>query len=69
MIIVSTTGYLVSLLGSYIVRNNDATILHHIMRKNIEDIRSWVRDDDILVLDRGFRDSLDCMEEMCMETG
>lgn len=64
MIIVSTTGYFVSVLGPYIARNNDATILNHIMHSNLEDIRSWVQEEDIFVVDRGFRDSLDCLEQM-----
>lgn len=64
MIIVSTTGYFVSVLGPYIARNNDATILNHIMRSKLEDIRSWVQEDDICVVDRGFRDSLDYLEQM-----
>ncbi|XP_056011994.1 uncharacterized protein LOC125671681 [Ostrea edulis] len=64
MIIVSTTGYFISVLGPYLARNNDATILNHIMRSNIEDIRSWVNENDIFVVDRGFRDSLDYLQEM-----
>ncbi|XP_056002877.1 uncharacterized protein LOC130049408 isoform X1 [Ostrea edulis] len=64
VIIVSTTGYFISVLGPYLARNNDATILNHIMRSNIEDIRNWVNENDIFVVDRGFRDSLDYLQEM-----
>ncbi|XP_062596569.1 uncharacterized protein LOC134258027 [Saccostrea cucullata] len=64
MIIVSTTGYFVSVLGPYIARNNDATILNQIMHCNIEDIRNWVKEEDIFVVDRRFRDSLDYLEEI-----
>jgi hypothetical protein len=61
MVIVSSTGYFVSVLGPYIARNNDASILNHILKKNIEDIhvQGWVHEDDVFVVDRGFRDSLD----------
>ncbi|XP_062599343.1 uncharacterized protein LOC134260823 [Saccostrea cucullata] len=64
LVIVSTTGYFVSVMGPYIAKNNDATILNHVMKTNIEDICNWVREDDIFVIDRGFRDSLDYLEQM-----
>lgn len=51
-------------MGPYIAKNNDATILNHVMKTNIEDICDWVREEDIFVIDRGFRDSLDFLEEM-----
>lgn len=40
MVIVSTTGYFISVIGPYFAKDNDATILNHIMESNIEDIRS-----------------------------
>lgn len=64
LVIVSTTGYFISVMGPYIAKNNDATILNHVMKTNIEDICNWVREEDIFVIDRGFRDSLDFLEEM-----
>lgn len=64
MIIVSTTGHFVPVMGPYLARNNYASILTHIMKSNIEDIRNWVQEDDIFIVDRGFRDSLDYLEEL-----
>jgi hypothetical protein len=64
MVIVSTTGYFVSVVGPYIAKNNDASILNHIMKQNVEDIRNWVQGDDIFVVDRGFRDSLEYLEQL-----
>lgn len=64
MVIVSTTGYFISVLGPYFATNNDASILNHIMKSNVEDIRTWVAEDDIFVVDRGFRDSLVYLEEL-----
>ncbi|CAC5397903.1 unnamed protein product [Mytilus coruscus] len=40
-------------------KNNDANILTHIIKRNIEKITDWLQEDDILIVDRGFRDSLD----------
>ena len=38
MVIVSTSGYYISVLGPYLARNNDASILNHIMKTNKEDV-------------------------------
>ncbi|XP_061177700.1 uncharacterized protein LOC133186476 [Saccostrea echinata] len=64
LVIVSTTGYFVSVMGPYIAKNNDATILNHAMKTNIDDICNLVKEEDIFVIDRGFRDSLDYLEQM-----
>ena len=66
MIIVSTTGYYVSVLGPYFAdaKNNDASILNHIMNNNIEEIKDWVKPSDIFVVDRGFRDSVALLKDL-----
>lgn len=64
MVIVSTSGYFLSVLGPYFAKDNDASILTHIMRSNLEDIRNWVEEDDVFIVDRGFRDSLTYLEEL-----
>ncbi|CAF2218429.1 unnamed protein product [Rotaria magnacalcarata] len=60
MVAVTTTGYIVSVLSPFFSdnSNNDASILKHIMINNYDDILQWVEENDIMVLDRGFRDSL-----------
>lgn len=47
--------------GSYIVRNNDASILNHKLQANIKLIRNWAKKDDIV--GRGFRDYLTGFED------
>ncbi|KAK3095980.1 hypothetical protein FSP39_021599 [Pinctada imbricata] len=66
MVITTTTGYYVSILGPYFAdsKNNDASILTHILKSNVEDIRNWVEKDDTFVVDRGFRDSLTLLEDL-----
>lgn len=54
LIIVSTTGFYLSVMGPYLARNNDASILKHVMKSNIEDICNCMEKDDIFVVDRGF---------------
>ncbi|KAH3728095.1 hypothetical protein DPMN_054042 [Dreissena polymorpha] len=47
MIVVSTTGYIISILGPYLAdgKNSDANILKHIINQNTEDfkVRSYIR--------------------------
>ena len=69
MVIVSTSGYYVSVLGPYFAdsQNNDASILKHIINTNTEEIKNWMKPSDIFVVDRGFRDSIDLLEELGMQ--
>ncbi|CAC5404606.1 unnamed protein product [Mytilus coruscus] len=66
MVFVTTSGYIVSVIGPYMGdgKNNDANILTHIIKRNIEKITDWLQKDDILIVDRGFRDSLDLLNEL-----
>ena len=66
MVIVTTTGYVLTVLGPYFAdqRNNDASILTHMMTKNVENVKEWIQEDDVFVVDRGFRDSLDLLEDL-----
>jgi hypothetical protein len=66
MVMVTTTGYVVAVFGPFFsdFHNNDASILKHIMLNNYEDILTWIRDGDIMILDRGFRDSLGVLKAL-----
>lgn len=66
MVMVTTTGYFVSILGPYLAdrSNNDASILSHIINSNAESIRSWLSEDDIFIVDRGFRDALPLLDDL-----
>ena len=64
MVVVTSTGHFVTIMGPYLARNNDASILNHMFQRNIEDIKAFVQEDDVLVIDRGFRDSVSYLEEM-----
>ena len=63
MVVVATTGQFVAILGPFITRNNDASILNYMLKCNINDINGFVKDSDIFVVDRGFRDSLTLLED------
>ena len=70
MLVVTTTGYIVSCMGPYFAgyKNNDAEITKHIMYNNKENIGEWLRKGDILVVDRGFRDALDHLRLLGYQT-
>ena len=70
MVIVTTTGYFVSVMGPYLshIKNNDANILKHIFATDTEEIKKWTREGDVFVVDRGFRDSVDFLNELVITT-
>ena len=70
MVVVTTTGYFVSVLGPYLAdsKNNDASILTHMMASNTEQIKSWVQPDHIFIVDGGFRDAISFLDELGIQT-
>lgn len=55
MLVVTTTGYIVSVLGPYLAdsKNSDANFLNHMIRSNAEQMKEWVREGDILRCGQG----------------
>jgi 3-deoxy-D-arabino-heptulosonate 7-phosphate (DAHP) synthase len=70
MMVVSTTGHIISSLGPYFSdgKNNDANILIHDLKTNAEDLSNWLREGDIVVVDRGFRDSVEFLNDLGIKT-
>ena len=66
MVMVTTTGYIITIFGPFFsnFHNNDASILKHIMLNNYEDILNWTKENDIMIVDRGFRDSLGVLKAL-----
>ncbi|CAF1651366.1 unnamed protein product, partial [Adineta ricciae] len=58
MITTATDGYILSVQGPYLAdgRNNDASVAKNIFIHNEEDVLNWLNKDDVIVVDRGFRD-------------
>lgn len=69
--IVTTTGYIVAPIGPYLAdgKNSDEKILNHIIGTDTQDIKSWLQEDDILVVDRGFRDSAGVLGDLGIQVG
>ena len=65
-----TTGYIITIFRSFYsdYYNNDASILKHVLLNNYDDILNWVEENDIVVLDRDFRDSLGVLKALGMDT-
>lgn len=66
MIIVTTSGYFISVIGPYLSnpKNNDSSILEDIVKNNIGEIKTWVHQNDIFVIDRGFGDAVELLEHL-----
>ncbi|CAF4607848.1 unnamed protein product [Rotaria socialis] len=66
MLIVSTTGYIIACIGPFLSNysNNDASIMQNILHRNTDGIRNWLNEDDVIVVDRGFRDCVNAMEDL-----
>ena len=70
MTLVATDGYILSVLGPFLAdgKNNDANITKSLFESNTENITEWFEDDDVLVVDRGFRDVIDLLSDKGIQT-
>ncbi|CAF4084367.1 unnamed protein product [Rotaria magnacalcarata] len=61
--------YILCALGPFFsdYKNNDASILKHCLYKNEQDIVNWLHEDDILIVDRGFRDAISAIKHFGYE--
>ena len=66
MIVVDSDGYILSVFGPYCAncKNNDAEITKYCFVSNSEDINTWLKPNDIVIVDRGFRDAVTFIEEV-----
>ena len=45
------------------VKNNDGLILNQMLAPNVQDIKNWIESENIFIVDRGFRDSFEFLED------
>ncbi|CAF1543483.1 unnamed protein product [Adineta ricciae] len=66
MVITTTDGYILSVFGPYFSDhyNNDANIIEHCFRNNPQDMLDWLKEDDVVLVDRGFRNAIPTMENL-----
>ena len=57
-------GYILDIQGPYFTdaRNNDASILIHQFENDINDINEWFQEGDIFIVDRGYRDAVQFLQ-------
>ena len=60
--IYTTDGYIVEMLGPYLANQNDADILKSVF-EDTNGLRKFLKEGDVFVLDRGFRDIKEKLEE------
>ncbi len=58
-----------SVFGPFLTdgHNNDASIIKYIIKNDDRDIKSWLHNDNIIIVDRGFRDAVNSMEELGLQ--
>ena len=63
MVVTSTTGYIISIIGPFFANssNNDASIWKDCSTKNRAGVLAWLEENDVIIVDRGFRDSTGTM--------
>ena len=66
MMIVASDGYIISSIRSFLVdrKNNNAEITKNTIYNNKEDITDWLRSEDVIIVDRGFRDCVKDLENL-----
>lgn len=69
MVIIGSDGYVLSVLGPYRAdrKNNDASITKHMFKSNAENLADWISDDDVCIVDREFRDSVDFLKSYSLQ--
>ena len=57
-LLVGMDGFILDIFGPYFAdyQNNDAAILQHEFERDIEALRNWFQNGDIVLVDRGYRD-------------
>ncbi|XP_050508545.1 uncharacterized protein LOC126885834 [Diabrotica virgifera virgifera] len=73
VLIVGPDGYILDVQGPYFSdsRNNDAAILQHHLEDEEQDevnnLRNWLQPNDIVIVDRGYRDSIHLLNYLGLE--
>ena len=64
--LVFPNGNILDVQGPYLAdaRNNDASTLQHALERHIIGIKGWLKDGDIIVADRAYRDAEDLLRSL-----
>jgi len=63
VLIVAPDGYILDIQGPYFSdsRNNDAAILQNEFHRDVERMREWFQERDLMIVDRGYRDATELL--------
>ena len=69
-VITTTDSYTVDVMGPYLSNGkyNYASIIKHIVTSNSNGIMNFLKEDDVLIVDRGFRDAISFLNELGFKT-
>ena len=61
---------IVDVMDTYLSKgkNNDSSIIKHIITSNSGNIMDFLKEDDVLIVDRGFRDATPFLNELGFKT-
>lgn len=65
-LIIAPDGYSLTIFGPYFsdARNNDAEILRHEFERDVDSLRNWFQNGDIVLVDRGYRDAIPLLQRL-----
>lgn len=66
VLIVAPNGWILNIQGPYFSDhpNNDAAILQNEFQRDADRMRRWFQDNDIIIVDRGYRDAIPLFEQL-----
>ena len=64
-LVVAPDDYILEIQGPYFSdsRNNDAEMLRNEFERGVDGLRTWFQENDIVVLDRGYRHALPMLQD------
>ncbi|KAH9634750.1 hypothetical protein HF086_013610 [Spodoptera exigua] len=62
-LIVASDGYILDCFGPYKATTSDAEIMSSLFQTETSPLRLYLRENDVFILDRGFRDCISLLEE------
>lgn len=65
MVVVIIIGYILLVVGLFFVdgKNNDVVIMRNMININVDGINDWLKEGDIFILDWGFWDVFEFLED------
>lgn len=70
--LVAPDGYIIAIIvhGPYFAdgQNNDASCLKDDLENNISGLKGWLKEEDIFIIDRGYRDCIEYLQSIGIQS-